>query len=73
MGIADSRVAGIKGTGYIATDLHGSDVSNSILDAAEELVLSKGAGAIVLGCAVSTCIRNTSRMHFFCQPSLHAC
>jgi Asp/Glu/hydantoin racemase len=55
MGIADSRVAGVKGTGYIATELHGSDVSDSILDAAEELVLSKGAGAIVLGCAVSKC------------------
>lgn len=51
MGVAESRVAGIKGTGYNAIGLHGSDVSRTILSAAEELV-HKGAGAIVLGCAV---------------------
>lgn len=52
MGVAESRVAGVKGTGYNAIGLHGSDVSRTILSAAEELV-DKGAGAIVLGCAVS--------------------
>lgn len=52
MGIAESRIAGVRGTGYTAVTLHGDDVSQTILEAALELV-NKGAGAIILGCAVS--------------------
>lgn len=52
MGIADSRIAGVRGTGYTATTLHGNEVTRTIVAAAEELV-NKGAGAIILGCAVS--------------------
>jgi allantoin racemase len=54
MGIAESRITGVKGTGFNAISLHGNSVNTAILDAAEELV-KKGAGAIVLGCGVSLC------------------
>lgn len=52
MGIAHSRIAGVRGTGFTAITLHGSEVTDTILEAAVELV-NKGAGAIILGCAVS--------------------
>ncbi|KAK9898152.1 hypothetical protein P389DRAFT_149386 [Cystobasidium minutum MCA 4210] len=50
MGIAHSRIAGVRGTGFTAITLHGSEVTDTILEAAVELV-NKGAGAIILGCA----------------------
>lgn len=50
MGIADSRITGIRGTGFNALNLHGGSASDALLDASMQLV-EKGAGAIVLGCA----------------------
>lgn len=43
----------MRGTGFDALSLHGNSASDALLGASLDLV-AKGAGAIVLGCAVSS-------------------
>lgn len=52
LGIADSRISGVRGTGFDALSLHGNNAETALLGAALHLV-EQGAEAIVLGCAVS--------------------